>query len=269
MSRYNRPKAKARRSTGVVPGALRGVWAGVRWLFTHPKPFALGLFLAGLGWSVWAYAQQAEPFKITQVILPADSPLQLRTTLIGQNLLKLDVRGLAEELRHQQPALKQVRVVRVLPNALRIEPVMRVPVAQVRLDAWYQVDGDGFVLPEGKGSAADHMVQLSGFDKGSPAVHAGHENTNDRLQLALRVLAGVQHGPATIARQVTSIDVSNPQGLRLILQDGTEVRCGSEEELGAHLARLQAALKALAKQQAMDVGYIDVRFQEPVLGPKT
>jgi cell division septal protein FtsQ len=265
MSRY---KPKPRRATGLVPRVAQGLFAGARWAFTHPKPFALMLVLAGLAWSIWAYAQHAEPFRITQVILPADSPLQLRTTLIGENLLKLDVRALAEELRQQQPALKQVRVVRVLPNALRIEPLMRIPVAQVKLDAWYLVDAEGFVLPEGKSAAADRFVKLGGFDKAN-AVRAGRENGNERLQLALRVLSGVRLGPGAVSRQVTAIDVSDPQGIRLTLDDGTEVRCGSEEELGAHLSRLQAALKAIAKQESMDVGYIDVRFQEPVLGPRT
>lgn len=261
-------KSKPRRVTGVVPRIIQGVWFGCGWVFTHPAPFAVSLFLAGLGWSIWAYAKQAEPFRITQVLLPADSPLQVKTTLIGQNLLELDVKALAEDLRRQQPALKQVRVVRVLPNALRIEPVLRVPVAQVRLDAWYLVDQDGFVLPEGKGSAADRFVQLSGFG-GSGAVRAGQENANERLQLALRVLSGVRSGPATIAKRLSSIDVTDAQGIKLKLDDGIEVRCGTEEELGAHLVRLQTALKAVAKQSAFDVGYIDVRFQEPVLGPKT
>ena len=72
--------------------------------------------------------------------------------------------------------------------------------------------------------------------------------------------------PASLARRVTEIQVGDATQIRLMLDDAIEVRCGNEAELGAALQRLQAALKVIARQQ-LPAAYIDVRFNEPVIGP--
>jgi len=220
-------------------------------------------------WRLWGFAQRTDAFRIARVELPAESSLHVRRPLIGENLLTLDLGALARELKHQQPWLKEVRVVRRLPDTLTIEPMTRVPVAQVRISQWYPVDKDGFILPEGSVEPAETLVRLVGFERGGSRLGAGKENDDERLQLALRVLPALQRTGSLMARRLTEVDVSDPQLIRFFIDGGaTEVRCGSEAELGAHLARLEAALKAIDRHP-FEVGYIDVRFQEPVIHPRT
>ena len=64
------------------------------------------------------------------------------------------------------------------------------------------------------------------------------------------------------------VNVSDPQQIRFLMEGDTEVRCGTEAELEAHLQRLRTALKAIARQ-SLDAQYIDVRFHEPVVHPRT
>jgi len=71
-----------------------------------------------------------------------------------------------------------------------------------------------------------------------------------------------------LSQRLTAVDVTDLQQLRLTLDGETEVRCGAEAELGVQLERLRATLKIIAKQP-MTVRYIDVRFKEPVIRPKT
>lgn len=218
---------------------------------------------------LWGYAQHAEVFRITHVDLPADPAVRLRGPLIGEGLLTLDLGALADELKRRHPWLKEVRVVRRLPDTLRIEPIPRVPVAQVRVGRWHPVDEDGFILPEGSVEPAERLIRLVGFDRGRPPLGVGQENEDERLKLALRVLAALQRAASVSARRLAEVDVSDPQQIRFLIDGGaTEVRCGSEAELGAHLERLGAALKAIDRQP-FTVGYIDVRFQEPVIHPRT
>ena len=47
-----------------------------------------------------------------------------------------------------------------------------------------------------------------------------------------------------------------------------EVRCGAEADLATHLDRLQAVLKVI-RRRSLAVRYIDLRFQEPVIGPRS
>ncbi|MBI4342728.1 MAG: FtsQ-type POTRA domain-containing protein [Candidatus Omnitrophica bacterium] len=260
------PKRK-RRIIGLLPWVGRLAASGGWWLLRHPQPWLASILLAAGGWALWSYAQRAEAFRVVHVQLPAQSSLRPPTSLIGANLWSVNLQQIAGELKHQQPWLKEVRVVRQMPNAVRIDPVARVPVAQVRTNGWHPIDRDGFILPEGTAEPAERVVRLTGLERAATPLRTGKENTDERLTLALRVLETLRRNPL-LARRVTEVNVSDPQQLRFLMDDQTEVRCGSETELSAHLERLRATLRAIARQP-VDVAYIDVRFQEPVIGPKT
>ncbi|MBI2104507.1 MAG: cell division protein FtsQ [Candidatus Omnitrophica bacterium] len=271
-------RRRRRRIIGLFPSAGRAVWTAARWALTHPGPFlAVSGLAAGL-WGMSQYAQRADIFRVAHVELPADSSLRVTESLMGKNLLTLDLRLLADEVTRQQPGMKQVRVVRRLPDTLRLELVPRLPVAQVRLDLpaasaaqagrWYPVDRDGFILPDGRAEPADSLLRVVGFGAGTAALRAGRENADERLKLALRVAVSLRREAPAIARRLKELNVSDPQQIRFLLDGDTEVRCGSEAELSAHLSRLQAALRVIARHP-VDVGYIDVRFQEPVIHPRT
>ncbi len=265
----SRTRKRRKRWVGLLPRLGHGLWAAVWWIIRHPQPVMLAAMVGGAIWGLLSYIQRADAFRIAQVSLPANSSLALPEPLIGQNLWAVDLRALSERLTRQQPSLKEVRVTRQLPNALRIDAIPRIPAAQVHLDRWYPVDREGFILAEPSGEPAERLIRLAGLDRTPGALKVGQQNTDERLQLGLRVLARLQRAPALVSRRLIEINVADPQQVRFVLAGETEVRCGSEVELEAHLARLQTALRALAKRQELAVQYIDVRFQEPVVGPRT
>ncbi|MDP3722231.1 MAG: cell division protein FtsQ/DivIB [Candidatus Omnitrophota bacterium] len=256
---------RRRRVRGLAPLLVERVKALGRWLLHHPHPFLLAVGLTAALWAVATYAQQTEAFRIHTVQWPPETSFELREPLIGKNLWAVDLVGVAEELRRQQPWLKEVRVVRQLPDTLQIDAVPRQPAAQVWLkQQWFPVDREGFILPWGSREPASGLVRLVGFQPSAGALRLGADNTNERLQLGLRVLEALQRAPTSIARRVTELDVADPQQIRFLLDD-VEVRCGAEADLAAHLDRLQAVLKIIHRQ-SLAVQYIDLRFQEPVIG---
>ena len=264
MSR--RSARSRRRIAGALPLLGRGAWAVIRWIGRHPQPWIAGLVLAGGAWALWRHAQAAQAFRIARVELPAQSRLKPPQSLLGADLWTVDLQRVAAELRRQEPSLKDVRVVRELPNAIRIEPVPRIPVAQVWVSGWHPIDREGFILQTSTPEPAERLVRVTGLERAASPVRAGKDNEDERVQLGLRVLDVLRRQPL-LARHVTEINVGDMQQIRFLLDDETEVRCGSETELSAHLDRLRAALRALAKQ-SVSAAYIDVRFQEPVIGPK-
>jgi cell division septal protein FtsQ len=255
---------RTRRVVGVVPHALRQAGAGLWWFIRHPHALIVSLLIGLTGWAVWSYGQQADAFRVVDVRMPQDSTLKLRQPLAGQNIWDVPLGLVSQELHAQQPWLREVRVVRDLPNAIRITPVLRRPVAQVQLERWYPVDATGFVLPQPHPEASREWVRVTGLGIGD--VKPGRTSGNARLQLALRVREMIGRRPASLARRVTEIQVTDAAQIRLMLDDAIEVRCGNEAELGPALQRLQAALKVIARQQ-LPAAYIDVRFNEPVIGP--
>jgi cell division septal protein FtsQ len=240
----------------------------MRNLLRYPQALLAAGLIAGGAWLLWGYVQQADAFRVAQVRLPMDSSLKVKQSLIGMNIWAVDLQALARELQAQQPWLKEVRVLRVLPNTLRIQAILRQPVAQVQLQAWYPVDKDGFIIPNGQHAPADRLVRLRGLAHVKAPLKVGAVSTDERMVVALRVLSTLQRSPALISRSVTEIDVEDPQQIKFHLADGTEVRCGSEAELHMQLERLRAALRAIQRRQ-IEARYIDVRFKEPVVSPQT
>ena len=262
-----RTRKRAGRSIGLVPRLGRGLVTSGQWLIQHPQPLILAALLAALAWLLSAYAQRVEAFRVTQVVLPSDSSLKVRQPLIGENLWRVDLQTVADDLKKQQPWWKEIRVIRQLPNTIRVEPIPRVPVAQVRLEQWHLVDAEGFILPQGQATAETHWVKLTGVDRAAAPLKAGRLNTDDRLRLALRMLVTLRHARVATSHRLTELNVADPHQLRFILDDQLEVRCGEETDLAAHLERLRAAFKAM-RRHPLAAGYIDVRFREPVVSPR-
>jgi len=253
---------------GLVPQIIRALSASLRWLGRHPQPAVATVVMAGVLWGLWSYAQRSEAFRITEVVLPAQSSLKLPEPLLGKNVWALDIHALAQTLHRQQPWLKTVRVIRQLPSAIRIQPVERIPLAQVKLSQWYPVDRDGFILPEAGEAPSPNLIRIVGFDRDRGGLKVGAPNTEERLTTALRVVQSLRRTAGPLSRRMTAVDVTDPQQIRLTLDQDTEVRCGTESDLGVQLERLRATLKIITKQ-SMAVRYIDVRFKEPVIAPRT
>ena len=262
--------AKARRAAkpGLLPRLAQWIIGQGRAIITHPHSLVCGGVLLIALWGLGAALQRAEAFKITRVELPEQPAFTLKFSPIGSNLWRVDVRGIADILKAQQPSLKDVRVIRHMPNTLRIEAVERRPVAAVQLDQWYPMDAAGFVLPDPSPVAPEGLLRITGLS--SRTVKVGRDNADDRVLLVLRLRARLRRAPSSIAKSLVELNVADDRELRLVLRHGdeeVEVRCGSEGELETHLRRLHASLRALGSR-AWSARYIDVRFPQPVVAPR-
>lgn len=264
---------RRRRRTKTVPGVLPRIGR----LLQHPQGLiAVVLLITGGAW-VWHAAVQSDAFHVTTVLAPPESTLKIPQGVVGQNLWTVNVRGLAQELHQQEPALKQVRVTRLVPNTLKVEVIPRIPMAQLRLargksaGEWYAVDREGYLFSEAGSTPWDGLITLRGLESsrdGKAALKPGQLNANPRLLTALRVAERLRNASALGGHRLAAIDVSDPTQVTFVIDDEMEIRCGTEEELDQHLERLRMALQAVTRQQVA-VHYIDVRFPDPVIGPRT
>jgi cell division septal protein FtsQ len=259
---------KPRPHPGLLPRFVQVFAAFLLDTVRHPQSLILLLLMGLTVWPLWTYTQRVDLFRVTHVVLPEDVAFTLREPILERNVWTLNLRALAEGLKQQQPWLKDVRVIRQLPSTVRIEAIPRVPVAQVRFERWHPVDRDGVILPQGTAEPAEQLVRIIGVQRSQPPQQPGHPETNERLTLALRLLQRFRRTPSLLSRRLIAINVSDPEQLRLVLDGDLEVRCGSEVELDAHLKRLRVSLRAVARHLG-DIQTIDVRFQEPVVSPRT
>jgi cell division septal protein FtsQ len=201
------------------------------------------------------------------VRLPSEPALKLTEPLIGHNLWDVNVSSLADSLMRQQPQLKRVRAIRVIPNTIEIEVVRRVPAGQIRLGQWHAVDDEGFVFPAVDAQPRADLIAIKGVEESKPAIRPGQVSENAQLQAALRVIARLKQAPALPGLKVAAVDVRDPHQINVLLDQDIEVRFGGEGDLLAQLGRLRAVAKMITKDP-LAVRYVDVRFADPVIGPR-
>ncbi len=177
-------------------------------LFLAALGFFLGLHRLSLFLLTW------EELEIRTVTVACAKP-DLRETLeracrerrLG-NLLVCDVEHVRAWLR-AFTGVKDVRVRKVFPSALRVEVVPRVPFAYLQNDSLPLVDRDGVILePAASGAILDRPLLIDRADF--------REGLTDKLALAAACLDSL---PAEILALVAWLDLSDAQALALGLRD--------------------------------------------------
>ena len=130
------------------------------------------------------------------------------------------------------------------------------------------MERDGYVLPEGTPAPRERLVVLKGVERVQAPLKPGQQKKGEAMERALRLLERLQRAPELAGHRVSALDVGDPDQLLFVMDDDVEVRCGGEEDLSMHLHRLREVLKQIASH-SLAVRYIDVRFQDPVIAPKT
>lgn len=180
---------------------------------------------------------------------------------------QLDLKRLKQKILDSHPEFKQVCVKRVFPNTLRIEIESRRPVAQIFLKKYYLTDGDGRILPSPKNLADPGFPVIKGMELEITELKVGKEYRSDRLQKALALIEAIEATQAVQLSQVAAIDIVDNKSLDFYLRSGIQVKMG-KEMFPERLRVLSKTLEQLNVPQEQ-IRYIDLRFDDPVIGPKS
>jgi cell division septal protein FtsQ len=235
------------------------------------------VFLAACAIGTWNALTSSDTFRIVAIQTPSDSPFEIPEGVRGQNLWTIDLQSLAAMLQAQQPQYRWVRVTRVPPHTLRIDARERIPAAQVQLAQWHLVDDDGYIFKESSAKPFEGRIMLRGIGETKAPLKLGRRNEGERLRLGLRLIVQLRQSPHLRGHQLASLDVSDPQQVSFVMDDDIEIRCGSHQELMGQLGRLSTVLLRVQRQSLplpagegyAHIRYVDVRFPEPVIGPRT
>jgi hypothetical protein len=195
---------------------------------------ALGVVLILAGWLAWRWAEAAlfsrnGAYTIANLDVRGGGGLveyflQQKGIRKGVNQFAFDINAVRDEFLRQRYAskYKSMEISRILPDALRVEVVERVPLGRVGRAGGLTVDGDGFVFG---GEQRQHLPLLAGC--GGPALRPG-----DRLQGAaldaVAVLDVAEKTGLTRDAAITEINVKGefagqPDDMRLVVDNETEV----------------------------------------------
>jgi cell division septal protein FtsQ len=198
---------------------------------------------------VWLLLSDEPVFGLEKVVvggstrLSADEAMALAGLSRGMNLLHLDL-GRASAALERLPFVRQAKVVRELPDTVRVEIEERRPAILVALGPLYVADEEGVLYRRLRPDERPALPLLTGLPRDGarlrPALVA--ERIRDALALA-RALG---------RRCFEEISWHEIQGMSVLLCDGPEARVG-RPPFEPKVARLWKALRRAPRARAIFV----------------
>lgn len=267
-ARYRRPRKP-------VEVRRRTRWKDALWLSVRIAAAGLAVAAAGVvGYAGYRFAATSPIFRLggaeaIEVVEAANVPPEAVRDRFGEDLggtvfgVPLEERRRALE---EIPWVEAATVQRLLPNRVRVQLRERTPVAFLRQgSALSLIDVYGVILTPPQDASYDFAV-LSGISDSLPL-----EERAARVGLYLQLIADLDSGEKNYSRQLSEIDVGDPDNLRATHPDAEGVvllhfgRDRYQEKFEAYLQH-----RPLWQQSGETVRAADLRYRgQIVLNPET
>lgn len=215
-----------------------------------------------------SFLRHAGMFEISEISFPPTLSFvdpAILENVKGRNIFSVDLAGLQAGLQSRYPQLEGVRVWRQFPDRLVVYARVRVAYAVLEVgERSFVIDPEGVVLAM-KQEGAEPLPRIRGVGLWENPV-LGKPVRNKNLQAALDILDAVQDNVKSMFGRIAAIDMSNASRILLSLRDGPQVIMDLENVVG-EVVKMGIVLS----QKDLDlqkVEYLDLRFQEPVMGQK-
>lgn len=190
---------------------------------------------------------------------------ELERMITGRNTFALKLSDIRKYMLKKYPELFELRLTRAFPNSVIAKMIMRKPVAQIYDENYYPVDKDCVILSGSKGTPEGGLPVISGVSS-QISKQAGTKTDSRQVGKALELLKEINLSGILEEHKLVEIDISNLRNAIFFLENGLEIKIGYEE-YASRLNNLKAVLRD-PKIRPADIRYIDLRFKEPVIGPK-
>lgn len=186
--------------------------------------------------------------------------------VLGANIFLVDLKSFKDNLELKHPELRDIIVRRELPNRLIVQARRRKPVAQLYGDRLYLIDKDGVFLTDAKNSGED-IPLITGI-RASPKRASAMQK--EKINKALFIIYALSVNRKLSGYKIKTIDISDSRNISFFLNahdaDKVEIKIG-EGEFNKRLDVLATVLEQLGRDIDR-VRYIDLRFEDPIVGPR-
>lgn len=190
---------------------------------------------------------------------------QLLNNCRGRNIFKINLGSVVKFFHDAYPDAKEITANIVLPDKIAVSLRCRWPQAILRADKNYVIDEEGYALSGLYGIPAERLIVIEGINV-QYADRMGRKITSRNLSIALDLLKQLRRARFLAKYGVAKIDAQDSKNLSFFLANGLEVKIGCDN--------IRERLKILEKtlrdpRLVLDkINYIDVRFDDAVIGPK-
>ena len=231
---------------------------------------ALGLCLAA-GVSLYLLYFKSPYFTVKNVIISGrekESSVNyndLESHILDKNIFSLNLREIRQYMLDRYHEILNLELTKAFPNTVTALISLREPVAQLYRRYYYLVDKDGVILSGVKDLPYDALPVISGI-RLDLSKRLGRQANSQRVEKALELLEEINASGILKQHKLVEIDISNERNAIIFLEDGLEVKIG-HQDFALRLASLRNILHD-PKIRPSDIRYIDLRFKEPVIGPR-
>lgn len=185
----------------------------------------------------------------------------------GENVFKVNLKHLETRLRLRYPRIGGIRVLRHLPDQLSLSGYMRQPIALTEVSGNTRLlSRDGYVVAtvtEGH----DNLPFVLGL-KGR-VVSLGAKIHDPHFDFVLQATDIVAKDPILSDLEWRSIDIEDPVRLSAVFKkDGFLIKVFLDEKGLTPQLEVLSTMLSKAGLNLASVDYIDLRFDEPVIGEK-
>lgn len=220
---------------------------------------------------VYVFYTASPYFTVKKVIVLGDKSRSsvdysvINKMVIGKNIFKVNLNAAGNYMMNNYRELRSLELKRAFPDAIAVLVVLRKPVAQLAHERYYPIDEECIVLSDVKDEPDTRFPVISGINANLPK-SIGKKIDSQSLRQALILFEFLKKSGILSNHILCEINAGNLKGMSFVLDKGIEVRIGYED----YATRLKSLKEILAdpKIWPSDIGYIDLRFGEPVIGPR-
>jgi len=187
----------------------------------------------------------------------------------GTNIFFMDLEDLKERIEGAHPEFKRVVIRRLLPNRLIVQANLRRALAQIRSDRYYPVDKEGVLLPDVKNFPEPTLPIITGIGRRLARIQTARfsDFQKEKLDNALILIAKIQGIKELSGYRLKVVDATDPGNLSFFFKESkVEIKIGNSD-FDDRLKSLTIVLDQIG-QDMDNFRYIDLRFEDPIIGPR-
>jgi cell division septal protein FtsQ len=263
-TRHSRKKATNKLGTGHIAG--RRLLAALKTLGKLGAFVMMILFML----SVFVYAYTSDKFNVRSITFygcKESKPRQLESIVrhnFPANILRINLNQLKNRLE-RVPWVKHVEIRRVLPSDLIIYVQERTPSAIIEFrNELMLADNEGIMLDRYDPTCRklDVPVFRGVLGEDSESYRLYQEENSARIRQGLQMLSEIESGAPQETKQISEVDISDRENLKVMLVDDTvEVYLGEKDYLKRFHSLMENMNKYLElRNQYAEIESIDLRF---------
>lgn len=239
------------------------------------------LFLAAtfVAWYLRQILRSSSYFTVKDIIIYDNNAIDL-SYLKGENIFAIDLNKESRYLSEAYPNYRRISLVRILPNRLGVQCILRKPLAFVKLYRYFCIDEDSVLFDISEQLEETQLPIISGLETKIFGPKSGKKYNIKELALALNIIKEIERNRALRDYKIKIIDVQLLSNASIFISPALiasnysadksttgskylEVKIGQEEPQTK--INILANLLTQAKNDISNIKYIDLRFKEPVI----